>query len=71
MIFSEGGFNVVSDGRDMQARFVAELVGGESYRFDSRVHEMPRVSWQTLQRSQGKRERDVDGTVSVQRRGCV
>ena len=54
-----------------QTRFVAELIGGESYRFDSRVHEMPRVSWQTLQRSQGKWERDVDGTVSVQRRGCV
>ena len=71
MIFSEGGFNVVSDGRDMQARFVAELVGGESYRFDSRVHEMCRVSLQLVQHGQGERERDGDGTMSMRRRGCA
>ena len=42
MILGRGGFNVVGD---VRARFVAEILGGESCRFDSRVHQMLTVSF--------------------------
>ena len=42
MIRKRGGFDVVGD---VRARFVAEILGGESCRFDSRVHQMLTVSF--------------------------
>ena len=42
MILGRGGFNVVGD---VRAWFVAEILGGESCRFDSRVHQMLTVSF--------------------------
>ena len=68
MIRNRGDFNVVGD---VRARFVAEILGGESCRFDSRVHQMLTVSFHIEHSStqQEERERGGDTTVSVQRRG--
>ena len=52
MIRKRGGFDVVGD---VRARFVAEILGGESCRFDSRVHGMLLG----------------DGTMFVRRPNCI
>ena len=55
MIRNEGGFNVGGDGKHALIRFVAEILGGESCRFDSRVDEILLG----------------DGTMFVRRPNCV